>query len=86
MVVEIKRHVGVYTSPHSIFEYPDGNRIQPISMFFEVSLVGGELIVTEETTEVGYFTREEMKSMDLMEDQPERIGRAFEGGEAAYIR
>ena len=86
LITEIKRLVGVYTSPHYLFEYADGNRIQPISMFFEVTSIGGELIITEETTEVGYFNRAEMKSMNIMEDQHERIDHAFEGVEAAYIR
>ena len=86
LVVEVKRLIGVYTYPDLICEYADGNRIQPISLFFEMTPIGGELCVTEETTEVGYYTREEMKSMDVMEDLHERVGHAFEGVEAAYIR
>ena len=86
LVTEIKRLVGVYTSPHFLFEYADGNRIQPISMFFEATPIGGELRITEETTEVGYFDRVEMKSMDIMEDLLERIDHAFKGVDAAYIR
>jgi ADP-ribose pyrophosphatase YjhB (NUDIX family) len=86
LVVGIERHVGVYTSPHWLFEYADGNRIQPINMFFEVTPIGGELRLTEETTEVGYFTRQEMKSMDMLEDLHERINHALEGVTAAYIR
>ena len=86
LVVEVKRLIGVYTYPDLIFEYTDGNRIQPISMFFEVTTIRGELHVTEETIEVGFYTRQEMKSMDVMEDLHERIDHAFEGVEAAYIR
>ena len=86
LLVKIIRLVGVYTSPHWLFEYADGNRIQPLAMFFEATPTGGDLSVTEETTEVGYFSRNKMKSMDIVEDIHERIDHAFEAAVAAYIR
>ena len=86
LIVVVSRLIGVYTDPDLICEYPDGNRIQPMSMFFEVTPTGGQLGLTEETTEVGYYAQDEMKTMDIMEDLHERIDHAFEGAEAAYIR
>ena len=86
LVVEVKRLVGVYTSPDWLFVYADGNRIQPVALFFEVMPLKGELCVTEETNEVGYYTQKEMKKMDVHEDLYERIEHVFEDVEAAYIR
>ena len=65
--VRVTRIAGVYTSPHQIIEYPDGNRIQPIAFSFEAEVVDGELILSEETTDYGYFTLHEMDGLDLME-------------------
>ena len=79
LVVSVGRLVGVYTSPHLIVEYADGNRVQPVAFSFEATPIGGELTISDETTEYGYFSLEEMKSMDLMEHHHQRIIDADEG-------
>ena len=35
--------IGVYSSPEYIFAYPNGDRVQPVIIFFECRGVGGEL-------------------------------------------
>jgi len=67
-------------------EYADGNRIQGLSLCFEADVVGGELCLTEETTEFGYFSLEQMKSMDVMESNSDKIKDAFTGQVAAFVR
>ena len=84
--VRVTRLVGVYTSPNLILEYADGNRVQPVAFSFEVEVIGGELAVSEETTEFGYFTLEEMGTIDLMEHHKERIQDAIENRVAAVFR
>lgn len=86
LVVRIGRLIGVYSSPHRIMKYADGNRRQGLTLSFEAESIGGELCITDETTEVGYFTQEEMSSMDVMEPSSERIADAFAGQEAAFVR
>lgn len=73
LVVSVGRLVGVYTSPHLIVEYADGNRIQPVAFSFEAEPIDGELTTSDETTEYGYFSLEEIKTMDLMEHHHQRI-------------
>jgi 8-oxo-dGTP pyrophosphatase MutT (NUDIX family) len=80
------RLIGIYTSPDLIIEYNDGNRFQLVAMSFEAELVGGELGLSDETTEVGYFTPEQIKSMDLVEHHPQRIADALQGRAEAFIR
>jgi 8-oxo-dGTP pyrophosphatase MutT (NUDIX family) len=75
--VRVGRLIGVYTSPHHIIEYADGNRIQVVAFHFEAEPIGGELGLSDETTEVGYFTREEIARMDVMEPHVERIDDSF---------
>jgi 8-oxo-dGTP pyrophosphatase MutT (NUDIX family) len=69
-----------------IIEYADGNRRQGLTLSFEAEPIGGELGLSDETTEVGYFSPEQMKAMDVMEPIYERVADAFAGREAAFVR
>ena len=86
LVVQSGRLLGVYSSPNFITEYADGNRRQSITLSFEAEVIGGNLCLTDETTEVGYYSLEQMKSMDMMEPSYERIVDAFASQEAAFVR
>jgi len=86
LVVRIGRLVGVYSSPHFVTEYADGNRRQALDLMFEAVVIGGELCITDETTEFGYFSPKQMKSMDVMEPIYEWVADAFTGQEAAFVR
>ena len=86
LVVHVGRLVGVYSSPHRIVEYADGNRRQGLNLVFEAEPIGGELCITDETTEAGYYSPEQMKSMDVMEPIYEWLADVFSGQEAAFVR
>lgn len=86
LIVRVGRLVGVYTTPNLVIVYADGNRIQPVAFSFEAEVIGGELTLSDETTEFGYFTLDEMKHMDLMEHHLERIIDAQAGQEAAIVK
>ena len=86
LAIRVGRLVGVYSSPHHIIEYADGNRRQGLSLIFESEPIGGELRITDETTAFGYFSPEQMKSMDIMETTDEWVADAFEGNDAAFVR
>lgn len=83
---EVVRLIGVYSDPHRLLEYADGNRFHLISLSFEVRVVGGELALSEETTAYGYFSRAEMAELDVMEHHLERIDDAFQMQAAAYVK
>jgi mutator protein MutT len=34
--------IGVYSDPEYAFDYPNGDRVQPVTIFFECRVVGGE--------------------------------------------
>ena len=84
--VRVTRLVGVYTSPDLIIEYPDGNLIQPVAFSFEAEVTGGELALSEETTAYGYFTLDEIDSLDFMELHRGRVQDALQKREAAFIK
>ncbi len=84
--VAVTRLVGVYTSPDIMVEYPGGNRIQPVAFSFEAEVVGGELGLSNETTEYGYVPVDELDTLDLMEHNRERIEDAVQDRAAAFFR
>ena len=84
--VKVTRLVGVYTSPDLVIEYADGNIFHPVSLSFEAEITGGELGLSDETTEVGYFTIEDVKTMDLMDHHRARIQDALQNVESTFIR
>lgn len=86
LIVEVGKLVGVYTTPNMLIEYADGNRIQGVSLSFEAQAIGGELCLSDETTEFGYFSMEQIKQMDLMDHHFQRITDSQAGQEAAYVR
>lgn len=84
--VLVTKLIGIYTSPDLVIEYPDGNLIQPVAFSFEAEVVGGELGLSDETTEFGYFNLDEMGSLDLMEHHKERIQDAIQALPTAIVR
>jgi ADP-ribose pyrophosphatase YjhB (NUDIX family) len=55
--VVVTRVVGVYSDPknYSILRYPSGYAVHYLVVVFEVEQVGGELLISEESTELCFF-------------------------------
>lgn len=86
LIVNVQRLTGVYSTPHRLVEYPDGNKAQFIVLAFECSVASGELTLSDETTAFGYYTIEEMKTLDMLHGHDQRIYDALERKEAAIVR
>jgi len=87
LLVRATRLVGVYSTPHRVVAYGDGNRYQFVSIVLECDQhVEGELTLNEETTEFGYFLLADIETLDLMEHHRERIADAFASRPAALIK
>lgn len=86
LAVKVTKLIGIYSSPDYIVEYADGNRWQIISLTFEAEVVGGQLGLSDETTEVGYFTPAEIETMDVMEHHFTRISDALLKRDTPFIR
>ena len=78
--------VGVYTNPGMVVEYADGNVIQPVAISFEAVVTGGEMGLSDETTDAGYFSVEEMEKLDLMENHVERIQDAIKNLQTSLVK
>ncbi|MEE3004482.1 MAG: NUDIX domain-containing protein, partial [Chloroflexota bacterium] len=86
LVVSVGRLIGVHSTPHRITEYAYGNRKQALDLVFEAVRISGELGICDETTEAGYFSPEQMRSMEIMELFRERVDDAFVSQEAVFVR
>lgn len=84
--VKVKRLIGIYSNPNQLVVYPDGHRAHFVVMNFEVEAVGGKLGLSDETSEVGYFTLAEMASMPIHDRHAERVADALSAQAEAYIR
>lgn len=84
--VEVVRLTGVYSDPNRVAQYADGNRYHPVTLNFEARVIRGSLRSSEETSEMGYFTPQEIAAMDFMMHLYERVTDAFLGEAAAIIR
>ncbi|GCF08202.1 NUDIX domain-containing protein [Dictyobacter arantiisoli] len=75
--IVITRLVGIYSSPHMLLVYADGNRYQIVNLCFEATALNQTLSLSDETTEVGYFSRSEMANLDIMPHHLQRMLDAF---------
>ncbi|MCH8061279.1 MAG: NUDIX domain-containing protein [Chloroflexi bacterium] len=59
--VEIVRFVGVYSDPaYCIFRYPDGSLVHYVTLLFECRRLSGELRISDESTDIGYFPTDDL--------------------------
>ena len=84
--VTIKRLIGVYTTPHELIVYQDGNKIQLVVLCFEAETVGGELRLSCETTAYGYFSYQEIQGLDMLLNHARRIKDAYSQKMTTFIR
>ena len=84
--VRVVRLVAVYTTPHKLLEYEDGNRWQLVVLHFEAEPIGGELATGDETTALGYFTRDEIDGLEMSALDRLRTLDAFEKRAEAIVR
>ena len=84
--IRVDRLIGVYGNVDYLIIYPDGNRRHIISLHFAVSLVGGTPGLSDETTEWGYFTPQEIAALELLPHHHLRIADSFEPRAETLLR
>jgi ADP-ribose pyrophosphatase YjhB (NUDIX family) len=84
--VLVGRLLGVYSDPNLLVEYADGERCHIVALNFAAEAIAGTLSLSNETTAFGYFSREEMQTLNLMEHHWERIDDAFADQPEAFVR
>jgi 8-oxo-dGTP pyrophosphatase MutT (NUDIX family) len=84
--VRVRRLVGVYSHPDQLVVYPDGRKAFIVALHFEVEILGGSLGLSNETTDFGYFTLQEIQGLELLGRHKERILDTLENQIAALIK
>ena len=84
--VRVTRLIGVYSSPNTVLDYGERGRFQVVALNFEVEAIGGQLGLSDETTEMGFFSAAEITCLDLLEHHRPRVADAFADGSATHIR
>ena len=86
LMVQVGQLIGVYSNPNMLLSYDDQHQYQIVSFHFLVTVTGGELGLSNEITDFGYFSQDEISTMDLMEHHQLRIADAFAGQKETFIR
>ena len=83
--VEVLALIGIYSNPNHVVEYSDGEVRQQFSVCFSCQRVGGELATSDETSEVDYFSPEELENMEIHPSIRLRIQHALESRSESYL-
>ena len=86
LTVKVGRLISVYTNPHALLVYPDGNRWQLVVLHFEAFTVAGDLTRNSEASEISYFTQSEAAHLKLGRLDDLRIDDTFAFTGSAFIR
>ena len=84
--VRIKRLVGVYSHSDQLVVYPDGNKAHIVALHFEAEIISGRPRLSNETTDFGYFTLEEIQGLDFLGRHKERIVDTLQKRAEALIK
>lgn len=84
--VRVKRLVGVYSHADQLAVYADGNKAQIVALHFEVEIISGEPGLSNETTDFGYFTLEEIEKLEMFGRHKERILDTLENHRETLIK
>jgi ADP-ribose pyrophosphatase YjhB (NUDIX family) len=86
-IVHIRRLIGVYSAPasYSISSYPDGRLVQYLNLSFECEIIGGEMMLSEESTDIGFFDVNVLPEPILLSHKL-RIADALAGSNRVFVR
>lgn len=85
--VRVLRVVGLYSDPYQfmIARYPDGNTTQMFNVCFECEITGGELTLSDESLEIGFFDVTALPEPLLFTHKP-RIADALARRTEPFVR
>ncbi len=84
--VRVRRLVGVYSHPDQLTIYPGGEKCHIVALHFEAEILSGEPGLSDETTNFGYFTLDEIEDLDMLGRHKERILDTLQNQPQAFIK
>jgi 8-oxo-dGTP pyrophosphatase MutT (NUDIX family) len=86
LTVRVLRLIGVYSDPNALVVYDEHTAVQIVALSFEAEIISGEPGLSDETSDWGYYSLEEIDSLDMLLNHHIRIQDAFKGQVAAFIK
>ncbi|MEV7984290.1 NUDIX domain-containing protein [Micromonospora sp. NPDC085948] len=83
--VEVTGLVGIYTSPHHVMAYDDGEVRQQFSICFTARPVGGKLTTSSESRQVRWVNPAQLNHLDIHPSMRLRIDHALKERATPYI-
>ena len=84
--VRVTRLVGVYSYSDQLVVYADGNKAQIVALHFQVEVIGGEPGLSNETTDIGYFTLDEIENLEMFARHKVRIVDTLAAQSEPFVR
>ncbi|MEU7679464.1 NUDIX domain-containing protein [Micromonospora taraxaci] len=83
--IEVTSVVGIYTNPHHVVEYSDGEVRQQFSICFRGRYVSGQPTPSDESSEVQWVAHGELDDLTIHPSMRLRIDHGFENRQQPYI-
>jgi ADP-ribose pyrophosphatase YjhB (NUDIX family) len=83
--VEITGLVGVYTNPHHVMKYDDGEVRQQFSLCYTTRLLGGELSFDSESTDIAWVEPDAVSALPMHPSMKLRIDHYLEKRDKPYL-
>jgi hypothetical protein len=76
----------VYSHPDQLTVYSKTDKFQIVALHFEAEIIGGKLGLSNETSDYGYFTMEEIEKLEMLGRHKDRIMDTLANQKEAFIR
>ena len=83
--VEVTGLVGTYTDPRHIIAYTDGEVRRQFNICYTARVVGGQLAISDESTELRFIDPAELDSLPMHHTQRLRVGHYLENRKSPYL-
>ncbi|MGW6357972.1 NUDIX domain-containing protein [Streptomyces sp. NPDC055092] len=83
--VEITGLVGTYTDPRHVIAYSDGEVRRQFNVCFTARVIGGELTISDESTELRFVAPGELESLPMHHTQRLRLQHFLEKRPTPYL-
>ena len=83
--VEVTGLVGVYTNPHHVVAFTDGEVRQQFSLCFTTAVLGGELAIDHESTDIAWIAPDDIPNLDMHPSMRLRIEHYLQHRDRPYL-
>ena len=85
LVIEITGLAGLFSDPGHVIAYADGEVRQPVNACFTAQVIGGELTITKEATELAWVAFTRLDDYDIHPSIRRRLAHGLYPGDAPHV-